>query len=208
MPLVVYKLGGSLLTLTDLDRRLGSLLKQRLPLPVQSSPSRPLHRVVLVGGGAAADLVRGWDRSHQFGDERSHDLALAAMAFNARLVNALFHNCVLVTKRSSIRRACASGSIALLDPQGALDEAERRSAEPLPRSWDVTSDSIAAYLSIHWRAAALVLVKSSPRPPGQSASDAARRRLVDKYFPQLAGRIPVVGWTNLRSKRRTVERWL
>jgi 5-(aminomethyl)-3-furanmethanol phosphate kinase len=95
----------------------------------------------------------------------------------------------------------------VLDPRAILDEAEKRSAHPLPRSWDVTSDSIAAFLSIAWRAAALVLVKSSPRPAGQSAA-AARRGLVDKYFPEMAGRVPAVAWANLRAKPIAIERWL
>jgi 5-(aminomethyl)-3-furanmethanol phosphate kinase len=162
----------------------------------------------LVGGGAAADLVRRWDRAHKLGGERSHDLALAAMAFNARLVNALVRDSVLVAKRSAIRRACAAGAVSVLDPPAVLEEAERKSARRLPRAWNVTSDSIAAFLAINWRAAALVLIKSTPRPSGQSVKDAARDGLVDKHFPVLADRIPLVAWANLRSKRIAIERWL
>jgi aspartokinase-like uncharacterized kinase len=206
MPLVVYKLGGSLLTLGDLDRRLTSLIKRRLPLQSAASPS--LDRALLVGGGQSADVVRSWDRRHKLGAERSHNLALAAMALNAHFVHALLHGSELVAKKSSIRTACARGAIAVVDPPAALDEAERRSGELLPRSWDVTSDSIAAFLAIRWRAAALVLVKSTPRPVGQSPAAAARRGMVDQYFPQLAERIPVVAWANLRSKRLAIERWL
>jgi hypothetical protein len=208
MPLVIYKLGGSLLTLNDLDRRLASLFKLRVPLPSKSTDDRPIDRAVLVGGGSVADLVRGWDRTQNLGGERSHDLALAAMAFNARFVNALLRHSVLVNKKSSLRKACADDAIAVLDPPAVLEEAEKRSTQRLPRSWDVTSDSIAAFLSISWRATALVLVKSSPRPAGQSAAAAARRGLVDKYFSEVAGRVPVVAWANLRSKRLTIERWL
>ena len=206
MPLVIYKLGGSLLTLNDLDRRLALLFKRQLPLPERSA-DRPLDRAVLVGGGCVADVVRTWDRTYHLGSERSHDLALAAMAFNAQFVNAVLPNSVLVAKRSSLRKACAQGAIAVLDPRAVLDEAEKRSAHLLPRSWDVTSDSIAAFLSIAWRAAALVLVKSRLRPAGQSAA-AARRGLVDKYFPELSARIPVVAWANLRAKPIAIERWL
>jgi aspartokinase-like uncharacterized kinase len=208
MPLVVYKLGGSLLTLSDLDRRLNALFKVRLSLPFQSTARRSLDRTLLVGGGSTANLVRDWDRHYEIGVERSHDLALAAMAFNAHLVDTLLHDSELVAKKSSIRRACSRGAIAVLDPPAVLAEAERRSAQRLPRCWDVTSDSIAAFLAIQWRAAALVLVKSTPRPAGQSAADAARRGVVDKYFPKLAEHIPAVAWTNLRSKRVAIERWL
>jgi hypothetical protein len=54
----------------------------------------------------------------------------------------------------------------------------------------------------------LVLVKSSPRPAGKGAGSAARRGLVDKYFPELSARIPVVAWANLRAKPIAIERWL
>jgi hypothetical protein len=61
---------------------------------------------------------------------------------------------------------------------------------------------------MEWGASALVLVKSTPRPEGQSAAAAARRGEVDKYFPHLAKRLPLVAWANLRSKRPVIERWL
>lgn len=204
MPLVVYKLGGSLLTLGDLDRRLMALLEEPLPLA-----TRPVaDRAVLIGGGETADLVRRWDREHKLGAERSHDLALAAMAFNARLVHLLVTGSELVAKRTLVRKTCAGGGIAILEPVAVVAEAEKRAAERLPRSWDVTSDSIAAFLAIEWRAAALVLIKSTPRAAGQSAAAAARRGQVDKYFPHLAKRLPLVAWANLRSKRPVIDRWL
>ncbi len=204
MPLVIYKLGGSLLTLNDLDRRLIDLFQEPLPLTTQSAADR----AVLVGGGEIADLVRRWDRNHKLGAERSHDLAVAAMAFNARLVHLLVTASELVTKRSAVRRACARSGIAILEPATVLAEAEKMASERLPRSWDVTSDSIAAFLAIEWRAAALVLIKSTSPPAGQSAAAAARHGEVDKYFPHLAKRLPLVAWANLRSKRPVIERWL
>jgi 5-(aminomethyl)-3-furanmethanol phosphate kinase len=208
MRLVVYKLGGSLLALSELDRRLTSLFQERLPLAPESAAGRPLDRAVLVGGGKAADVVRRWDRSHKLGAERSHDLALAAMAFNARLVNSLLRGSELVSRYGLVRKACARGAIAILDSANVLAEAERRASVRLPRSWDVTSDSIAAFLAIEWRAAALVLIKSTPRPAGQSPAAAARRGMVDRCFPKLAERVPLVAWANLRSKRPAIERWL
>jgi hypothetical protein len=130
------------------------------------------------------------------------------MALNARFVNGILENSELVATRNHLRKICDRGKVAVLDPPPALDAVERRSGDRLPRSWDVTSDSIAAFLAIHWRAAALVMIKSTPRPSGLSLAAAARRGFVDKYFPQLAERVPVVAWTNLRSKNPLIERWL
>jgi 5-(aminomethyl)-3-furanmethanol phosphate kinase len=207
MPLILYKLGGSLLTLPDLDSRLMALFRQPLPASLAATAGRPFTRALLVGGGRATDVVRQWDRRHRLGDQRSHDLAVAAMGLNARLVKLLLPASEWATKRNSIGRPRAGGRVAVLDPQAVLDEAERRATDRLPRSWDVTSDSVAAFLAIEWGAAALVLVKSTPRPGGKSILEASRRGSVDKHFPQLASRIPLLAWVNLRARQPSVERW-
>jgi aspartokinase-like uncharacterized kinase len=208
MPLIIYKLGGSLLTLSDLKDRLATLLEQPVPLLPQAGKNAVLDRAVLVGGGESADRVREWDRRYHFDTETSHDLALRAMGLNGRLVSALLPNAQLVSTKGAIRSASARDAIAVLDPVIVLEQAERQSAERLPRSWDVTSDSIAAFLAVHWRAAALVLIKSASKPKSQELKSAARRGLVDKYFSQLSPRIPIVAWANLRSTRSAIERWL
>src|ERR1700722_8637489 len=207
MPLILYKLGGSLLTLTDLDSRLMALFRQRLPAPLAVSTDGPFARALLVGGGQTADVVREWDRHHRLGDQRSHELAIAAMGLNARLAKTLLPAAEWATKRNSIARMRVGARVAVLDPQAVLDEAEQRSANRLPRSWDVTSDSLAAFLAIEWGAAALVLIKSTPRPGGKSLREAARGGLVDKHFPELAPRLPFVAWVNLRARRPSIERW-
>lgn len=207
MPLVVYKLGGSLLTLPDLKSRLAGLFKLPLPPSIGVTSMQSLTRAVLVGGGRAADVVREWDKRFSLGDESSHELAVAAMGLNARLVHSLMPEAKWATKKSSLGGLRSADRIAVLDPAAVLAEAERRAADRLPRSWDVTSDSIAAYLAIQWNADALVLVKSTRRPFGKTVRDAAKKGLVDRHFSQLAHRVSCVAWVNLRSRRPTVDRW-
>jgi hypothetical protein len=205
---VVYKLGGSLLELGDLDRRLAALFQAPLPLPARSSKKFAIDRVVLVGGGRAADVVREWDRRHGLSAEQAHDLALVAMALNSRLVHGLLPESEFVTEWKAKRRTSTRGSLFVLDPAAALEQAERQSGERLPRSWNVTSDAIAAFLSLQMQAAALVLIKSRPRPRSQNVPAAARQGLVDPYFSRLAPRLPIVAWANLRARRPTIGRWL
>ncbi len=208
MPLVVYKLGGSLLTLPDLESRLAGLFKLPLPPSIGVTSTQPSTRAVLVGGGRAADVVREWDKRFRLGDEPSHELAVAAMGLNARLVYSLMPESKWATKKSSLGEPRSADRIAVLDPAAVLAEAERRDADRLPRSWDVTSDSLAAYLAIQWNADALVLVKSTRRPVGKNVRDAAKNGLVDRHFSQLAHRVSCVAWVNLRSRRPTIDRWL
>ena len=79
MRTIVYKVGGSLLSLPDLASRICAVREQ-------CSDSRPL---LVVGGGKAADLVRDWDRNHQLGQERSHWLALESMKLNEAFLQEL-----------------------------------------------------------------------------------------------------------------------
>src|SRR5579862_134578 len=70
--LTVVKIGGSLYDLPDLRSRLQRWL-DRLP-----------GRILLVpGGGRTTDVIRDFDAVHSLGEERSHWLALRALALNA-----------------------------------------------------------------------------------------------------------------------------
>jgi aspartokinase-like uncharacterized kinase len=205
MSTIVYKLGGSLLALPDLAGRLGELLKQPLPFPVGPKASRPneaLRQLLVVGGGPTADTVRQWDQLHGLGDCVAHDLALQSMTFNARLVAAILGDARLVSTRAEANAAWASESIAVLAAAEFVAAEERASGDRLPRSWDVTSDSVAAYVALHWPADALVLLKSVPLPAECDVETVVTHGDVDSYFPQLASRLPWIGWANMRSDMR------
>jgi aspartokinase-like uncharacterized kinase len=60
----------------------------------------------------------------------------------------------------------------------------------IPESWDVTSDSLAAWLAAELAADALVLVKSVAVAPGSSVEELARRGVVDALLPRFLGARP------------------
>ncbi|MCC7424690.1 MAG: hypothetical protein IT428_30850 [Planctomycetaceae bacterium] len=167
-PVVVYKLGGSLLDLPDLGERLGRIIESRpetLPL-------------VIVGGGPTADLVRSWDRMHRLEEETAHWLALRAMQLNERLVVALLPETTTVEGRLQARDAWHSRRIPVLSTFEFLKSEEcglptlsdnylstgSMSSHRLPHRWDVTSDSIAAWIAMRWPARELILLKSTNEP--------------------------------------------
>jgi uridylate kinase len=204
---IVYKLGGSLLDLPDLPERLHALLNR--PFPFFAPPiAKKIKRLVVVGGGPVADVVRQWDRSHGLGNELAHRLAMQSMSFNAQLVAAILHDAELVTSRAEASDVWSQGHVAVLRAAEFVEAEERQSHDFLPRSWNVTSDSVAAYVAHHWPADGLMLLKSVAAPAGCDAEIASSRGLVDAHFPRLAGRIPIVSWTNLRAEEPTIERWL
>jgi aspartokinase-like uncharacterized kinase len=79
----------------------------------------------------------------------------------------------VVVDRQGMSVALESGLIPVLAPFSWL-----RRDDPLPHSWDVTSDSIAAWVARAIGARRLVLVK----PPGMSGSG-----VVDGYFDRVRG---------------------
>jgi aspartokinase-like uncharacterized kinase len=107
------------------------------------------HPLLVVPGGAwFADAVRDADRRFGLSAAASHRMAVLGMEQFAWLLSELIPG---AERRADLARP-AAGHAAVLMPAGlALDE--------LPASWQVTSDSIAAWAAGRLGADRLVLVK-------------------------------------------------
>ncbi len=143
-------------------------------------------RVVLVpGGGVFADAVRAAQRSDGFSDLAAHRMALLAVDQYGLMLADLEPSLRLAASRRAIAAALAAGAVALWR---ASPMAER--APELAASWDVTSDSLAAWLARKLGARRLVLVKSAPADGPLDAPSLARRGLVDAAFPAFVAEAP------------------
>lgn len=193
MTRVVVKVGGSLLEWPELPFRLAKDLVRR---------DRPL---LIMGGGRLVDLVRDLDRLHTLGDERSHQLALRVLDVTAHALAALMPDVVVITSPDQAEAVRASGRWPVLAPRCWLDSCEQDTSHLacLPHSWEVTSDSIAAYLTDRVEAVELVLLKSAPLPPQVDRVEAARLGLVDPRFSDAARRLTRVTYRNLRDPDAT-----
>ena len=199
MGLVVYKLGGSLLSCSDLAARLRAVFQQR---PGDRS-------LIVVGGGAAADIVRDWSRVHALSEDAAHWLALRSLSLNRALVRNLLPEAREVSSRAAAESRWSEGNRPLLlDVEACLREAESRDHSPLPHRWDVTSDSIAAWIAARWDADELVLLKSTSLPAELTLDEAIRLELVDPFFRHLANEMPRVSWCNLRDEAASIVTWL
>ena len=197
MALVVYKLGGSLLLLDDLAARLRVVLDQR-----------PDDRtLIVVGGGPAADVVREWSVTHALTEVESHWLAVRSLSLNRALVHRLLPESAEVSSCADALRQHTSRAPLLLDVEACLLAAEREQRCPLPKRWDVTSDSIAAWIAHDWAAEELVLLKSTGLSGEQTLGEAAGRGLVDPHFPLVAPGVPRVSWCNLRDAALKIVIW-
>ncbi len=190
--LTIVKVGGSLFDWPDLPRRLAAFLDHR-------RMNVATERMVLIaGGGAAVDAIRALDRIHRLGDEPAHQLALHALDLTAIVLAAMVPGSTAVDRIESFAGAWNARSIPILAPRRSVTELDRTGTGPLPASWDVTSDSIAARLADHLGAECLVLLKSAPLPPATSRRDAARLGLVDPMLPAVARSLARVEYLNLR----------
>jgi aspartokinase-like uncharacterized kinase len=184
---VVIKVGGSLLDWPGLPARLAEVL---------AGQTRPV--VLIVGGGRAADWVRDLDRWHGLGEEPAHALALHALDLTAHLLAALVPGLEVVPGIDVLGAVWRSDRLPILAPRTFLEEEDRLAPDPLPRSWAVTSDSIAARVAVRLDAEELLLLKSAPLPPGTGRAEAARLGLVDPTFPAVARGLGCVLYLNLR----------
>ncbi len=101
----------------ETDRRNGGLF---------SSPKR---LVIVVGGGLAADFVRGLDRVHRLGEEVSHRLALHALDLSAEALARLVPGLAVAETLEDLPAIWDSGRSPVLAPRRVL-EADERCASP------------------------------------------------------------------------------
>lgn len=169
----IVKLGGSLVSDPRLPTLLDALAHRGAPL------------VLVVGGGPLADGVRALQARLSLGDAACHRMAILAMEQTAIAFANLAPALALSDTPDAIAQALAKGRAALwLPARMAL------AATDLPESWDLTSDSLAAWLAGELRAPSLTLVKSAPAQPGTTPSQWAETGLVDPLFPDFAARLP------------------
>ncbi len=201
----VVKLGGSLLDLPNLVPRLREWLAAEPPSPT----------ILVVGGGDLADAIRAADRRHAIGERPAHWLCVRAMTINAEMMLALLPEARLLSEIDSVRsglpltlpspargegnKRCDSLTpLWILEPWHFLRvEDAQRSSAPLPDTWDVTSDSIAARVAELVGADELVLLKST-LPSKHLLSAMATDGYVDRFFPHAAAGLARVRFVSLR----------
>jgi 5-(aminomethyl)-3-furanmethanol phosphate kinase len=165
---VVVKLGGSLAFSHNLQQWIAAC-------------AACAGRVVIVpGGGPFADTVRSAQARMQFDDQAAHRMAVLAMeqyGYALASRNALL---ALADTADAIRHCLARQHVPVWLPASMIFD-----ASDIAPSWDVTSDSLAAWLSGSIGAARLFLIKSvdlaSRREPCESLVEAG---IVDKAFPR------------------------
>ena len=164
----VVKLGGSLANYPDdLKRWLKSLAEAGQ------------GKIVIVPGGSFfADWVREAQKKWSFDNVAAHAMGLRAMEQFGLMLCGLQKSFVPARTETEIRKALQENQVPVWLPVQTL------ASEDLPPSWDVTSDSLAAWLARRLAAERLVLVKSCALPEGEmDMAELSRKGIVDAAFP-------------------------
>ena len=163
---IVVKLGGSF--------AFSACLKDWIAAIAQCAG----RAVIVPGGGPFADAVRSAQAHMGFDDRAAHRMGLLAMDQFGCAIESLHEKLSLADSPDSIRRSLLDNDVPVwLSSRLALD------AKDIPHSWDVTSDSLAAWLAGKIGAKCLLLVKHvEPGHGTVRARDLAARGIVDWAF--------------------------
>ena len=192
----VVKIGGSLLDWAGLQTGLADYLAETVGL----------RTVLVVGGGHIVEHLRLLDRLHGLGEDRCHRLALQALDLTAQLLAGLCSEYDVRDGPEGFAESWKTGRYPLLASGSFFERIESGSADPLPRSWETTSDSIAARIAVWLGAQDLVLLKRVAGPAGLDVHTAVRMGLVDPSFPTAARGLERVSIRDLTDARGELVR--
>jgi aspartokinase-like uncharacterized kinase len=189
--IVVTKVGGSLFDYGPLRDKLAEWLARQ----------EPAWHILVAGGGRLADAIRKIDDALDLGEEPAHWLAVDCLSVSTRLLGNLLPPTELITDWNALlaRKDSPEPHPVLFDPASFLRHSEATlPGAVLPRSWQVTSDSIAARIAECLGADELVLLKSTDPPSTPSRRIASRLGLVDGFFGEATDRLRRIRFVNLR----------
>lgn len=167
--LTVLKIGGSFINQQK---------QEELTEIIRAVKKAKNHKFIIVtGGGKAADLVRNYDSNFHLKADSSHFAAVAAMELNSFMISDYFADFSFFSTNFDFKKR-----INIFLPL-----AYYKKFDPLPHSWDVSSDSIALELGQRLKADNLFLIKQKIIADNIKikAKTAVEVGILDNYFSML-----------------------
>lgn len=169
MRLAVVKLGGSTADQDEFGVWIAALAASTLPL------------VLVPGGGTFADHVRDAQTRMGFSDTAAHAMAILAMEQFGHVILDRHERFSPARSLEEFRQALGNGRVPVWLGSGMAVPAPDISA-----SWDISSDSLAAWLAGKLGAGVLVLVKQSRAfTKDDGVADLVARGVVDAAFARM-----------------------
>ncbi|MGH6864272.1 MAG: dihydroneopterin aldolase, partial [Methylocella sp.] len=169
MRVTIVKLGGSLAYTPHRAAWLEALAAWGGPL------------ILVPGGGPFADCVRTAQGAIGFNDTAAHRMALKAMGQFGIALAAYSDAFTPAASRDELASALSAGTIPVWLPETMV-----LGASDVPKCWEVTSDSLAAWLAWIFGARQILLIKSRDLEAPVSAQDLVADKFVDPLFPRFA----------------------
>jgi 5-(aminomethyl)-3-furanmethanol phosphate kinase len=134
--------------------------------------------VVVPGGGPFADSVRSEQQKIGYDDRAAHRMALLAMAQFGYALASFSATLSPAASVETIRLALQRGLAPVWIPLDLLD-----GSPDLPENWDMTSDSLAAWLAGRLDASRVIFLKRTA-PPSSALNDLVTERILDPLTPR------------------------
>ncbi len=163
--LLILKLGGSLLDSGRLTSVLDIVAKRKRPV------------IVVPGGGKFADQIRQTQTESGFDDASAHRLALFAMHQMANVICSRSPHFAPAATKEEFGVAGVNGLLPVWLPSTMAG-----AAVTIPKTWDMTSDSLAAWLAAETGAKDVTLVKSCTIDPQATLESLTQTGIVDPLF--------------------------
>lgn len=190
----VIKVGGSLAEHPEVLKSLCAAL---------SKLAMDYAFVVVPGGGKFADVVRDFDAKFTLPSSVSHRLAILAMDQYGLVLSQIIPDACTVDSPMEARHIAEAEKVPVFLPSKFMFQ-----VDSLKASWDVTSDSIAAYIAGEFHVGKLILVTDvdgifTEDPKNHAHAqllqvvsvgellERAGRTSVDKYLPMQLSKNPV-----------------
>jgi len=103
---------------------------------------RDTNCLIINGGGNFANLIREYDEKIGFSNHITHEVAIDSMDIMAKLLNDKFEFTEIVYDLDEAKKVADSNKIPILACSKLIKD-----LDPFEHSWNVSSDSIAAYFS-------------------------------------------------------------
>jgi len=181
----IIKVGGSLsedsASLTTLCQELGALAKS-------------YRMLVVPGGGKFADVVREFYHNFVLSDTVVHKMAILSMDQFGLFLSSITPNSQITYLLEEARSLSSAGILPIILPSRLMFQ-----KDPLEHSWNVTSDSIAAYIAGLLLAKKLILVTDVDGIFTEDPKKDPNARMIEKLSVN-----ELLGW----SKRTSVDKFL
>jgi aspartokinase-like uncharacterized kinase len=165
----VVKIGGSTADQPEMGVWVAALARSRLPI------------IIVPGGGPFADQVRAAQPNMGFSDRAAHAMAILAMDQFGYVILDRHEKMAPARSLADFERAIESGMVPVWLPSTMAIP-----ASDIEASWDVTSDSLAAWLVGKLGAEGLLLIKQTSAFSDRDDIDSlAAKGIVDAAFAEM-----------------------